>query len=263
MTGHLLANMTSPQVAQYIASGKDAIIIPVGSCEQHGPHCPLGTDTFITQELVSRISQRLGVIVAPPIAVGLSDQHLTWAGTLSLKTETIGCIVQDYVDSLTPHGFQVFVLFFFHTKNKIPVDAAAWELKRLKPRIKFIVVNAFSAWHACAEEIFEGEVDPLWLAHGGAGETACMQRLGFAIDAGDMPERYVPGDLLERSRSPEVYEVIQELAQYAPHGVWGEPRKASTELGERIFEAVSKRLSELIAKRLAPEPNNRKDSTCG
>jgi creatinine amidohydrolase/Fe(II)-dependent formamide hydrolase-like protein len=74
MTHRLLAEMTSLQVADYIDGRKDAILIPVGSCEQHGPHCPLGTDTFITQELALRISHLLGVIVAPIVPVGLSDQ---------------------------------------------------------------------------------------------------------------------------------------------------------------------------------------------
>lgn len=249
--------MTSAQVADYISGGKDAMIIPMGSCEQHGPHCPLGTDTFITQELAARVGRLLGFIIAPPVAVGLSDQHLGWPGTLSLRVETIHGIIRDYMESLIPHGFRTFLLFFFHTKNKIPLDAAAWELKRrIGPKIRVMVVNAFAAWQSCAAEIFGGDVgpDPLWLSHGGEGETACMQHLGFLIDPKQMPERYVPSDFIERSRSPEVYEVIQDLARYAPSGVWGEPRKASPQLGERIFDIVSKRLSELIFKRLESEP---------
>ena len=252
----LLTEMTSPQVAQYIAGGKDAIIIPVGSCEQHGPHCPLGTDTFITQETAIRIGRLLGMIVAPPVAAGVSDQHLRWPGTISLRGETVHLIIRDHLESLIPHGFRTFILFFFHTKNKIPIDAAAWELKRrLGPKIKVLVVNAFAAWQSCAPEIFGSDsgIDPLWLSHGGEGETACMQHLGFSIDPKQMPERFAPSDFIERSRSPEVYEIIQDLATYAPGGVWGEPRKSSAALGERIFETVSNRLAGLISKRLQPE----------
>ena len=89
-----------------------------------------------------------------------------------------------------------------------------------------------------------------------------MQQLGFSIKA--IPERFVPGDFLEKTRSPEVYEIIQDLAQYAPIGVWGEPRKASPDLGERIFETVSRRLSELIVKSLEPDlkGQNPKDCAC-
>jgi creatinine amidohydrolase len=253
MTHRLLAEMTSRQVADYLAGGKDAVLLPVGSCEQHGPHCPLGTDTFITQELALRISHLLDVIVAPMVPVGLSDPHLAWPGSLSLRVGTISRIIQDYAESLITHGFRTHILFFFHTKNKIPLDAAAWELKRRHgSEIKLLVVNAFAAWQSCAGEILRGAADPLWLSHGGAGETACMQRLGLPIDETAMPERFVPGDFLEKSRSPEVYEIIHDLARYAPNGVWGDPRKASPELGERIFATVSKRLSELISKRLEP-----------
>lgn len=248
--------MTSPQVVQYISGGKDAIIIPVGSCEQHGPHCPLGTDTFITQETAIRIARLLGMIVTPTVGAGVSDQHLSWSGTVSLRGETVHFIIRDYLESLIPHGFKTFILFFFHTKNKIPLDAAAWDLKRtFGPKIKVLVVNAFAAWQSCAPDIFGSgsEIDPLWLSHGGEGETACMQHLGFSIDPRQIPERYVPSDFIEKSRSPEVYEIIQDLAAYAPDGVWGEPRKSSAALGEQIFEIVSNHLADLISKRLRPE----------
>jgi creatinine amidohydrolase len=255
----LLMEMTSPQVAQYIASGKDAIIIPVGSCEQHGPHCPLGTDTFITQETAMRIARHLGIIVAPMVGAGVSDQHLNWPGTISLRGETVQFIIRDYLESLTHHGFKTFILFFFHTKNKIPVDAAAWELKRtFGPKIKVLVVNSFAAWQSCAPEIFGSgsEIDHLWLSHGGQGETSCMRHLGYSIDPDQIPERYVPADFIERSRSTEVYEIIQDLAAYAPDGVWGEPGKGSAALGQRIFETVSSRLAGLIRKLLHPEPQS-------
>jgi creatinine amidohydrolase len=251
----IMMEMTSWKVAQYIASGKDTVIIPVGSCEQHGPHIPLGTDTFITQETAVRIGRLLGAIVAPIINVGVSDQHLSWPGTISLRGETIQLIIRDYLESLIPHGFKTFVLFFFHTKNKIPIDAAAWELKRRFESVRMLVVNAFAAWQSCAAEIFgsKTELDPLWLSHGGQGETACVQQLGYSVDQNDMPERFTPRDFIERTRSQEVYEIIQDLRTYAPDGFWGEPRKASAELGNRIFTIVSNQLAAQIAKRLSGE----------
>jgi creatinine amidohydrolase len=250
MTRLLLVDMTSRQVADYLAAGNDSVVIPLGSCEQHGPHCPLGTDSFITQELAVRISDSLGVIVAPIMPVGISDQHLSWPGTLSLKVDTVGRIICDYVESLMRHGFRRYVLFYFHTKNKIAIDAAAWDLKRRHgEKIKLLVVNAFASWQCCASEIAES-LDRLWLAHGGQGETACMQRLGVPVDRSGIPERFEPGEFLEKSRDPEVYEIIHDLKPYVPNGVWGEPQKASPELGERILSTVAKRLSERLAGQL-------------
>ena len=41
-----LETWTSPEVKNYVNKNGLAII-PLGSFEQHGPHAPLGTDTFL------------------------------------------------------------------------------------------------------------------------------------------------------------------------------------------------------------------------
>ena len=46
--------MTWPEVGERISAGVDAVLIPIGTTEQHGPHMPLDTDCFIARSLAAR-----------------------------------------------------------------------------------------------------------------------------------------------------------------------------------------------------------------
>ena len=66
VTAPLLLNMTWPEIKAEIEAGTP-IVLPVGAIEQHGPHLPLGTDTFIPQHLAKETAARHRMVVAPPL----------------------------------------------------------------------------------------------------------------------------------------------------------------------------------------------------
>jgi creatinine amidohydrolase len=43
------------------------VIMPIGACEQHGPHLPLAVDTIDCYEIAKRVSGKTGVPVVPPM----------------------------------------------------------------------------------------------------------------------------------------------------------------------------------------------------
>ena len=64
------------------------LCVPVGSCEQHGPHLPLGTDTIIAVALADELAaRRPDVLVAPALTMTASGEHAGFAGTLSIGTD--------------------------------------------------------------------------------------------------------------------------------------------------------------------------------
>src|SRR5262249_61469897 len=66
VTAPQLLDMTWPEVKAEIEAGTP-IVLPVGSIEQHGPHLPLGTDSFIPQHLAKETAARHPLVVAPPL----------------------------------------------------------------------------------------------------------------------------------------------------------------------------------------------------
>ena len=93
MTEHFLERMTWPEVEAAITAGVDAVLIPIGSTEQHGRHLPLDTDCLIARELC-RLAAEAGedegvrLLVAPTLNVTLSWYHMQFPGSLRLSTTT-------------------------------------------------------------------------------------------------------------------------------------------------------------------------------
>jgi mycofactocin precursor peptide peptidase len=76
------------------------VAVPVGSCEQHGPHLPLATDTFVAEALCAAlVARRDDVVVAPVVGIGASGEHAGFAGTLSVGTDALAGYLTELVRS--------------------------------------------------------------------------------------------------------------------------------------------------------------------
>ena len=119
-----LHELTWEEVASYL-QGRDTIIVPFGTTEQHGPAGPLGLDGYVAIGLAEDAARKAGVLVAPPVWYGDSSHHLGFPGTISLRTETLMQIVYDVVRSLARHGFKRILLVNGHKWTNLPALTSA------------------------------------------------------------------------------------------------------------------------------------------
>jgi creatinine amidohydrolase len=119
-----LSLSTWPEVEAYLERSK-AIILPIGSTEQHGPTGLIGTDAMIAEEIAVRCGAKLGLLVAPTIGIGMAQHHLAFPGSLTLRPETLMAVLGDVFASLSLHGFEQILVMNGHGGNTVPITMAA------------------------------------------------------------------------------------------------------------------------------------------
>jgi creatinine amidohydrolase len=112
-----LAAATFAQVAE--AAANLLVILPVGATEAHGPHLPLSTDVIISTAMARRGAELLreaGILaaVAPALAYTAAGFAQGFAGTISVKPETVTALIDDIALGLEAHGVRTLVLANAH-----------------------------------------------------------------------------------------------------------------------------------------------------
>jgi len=118
---------TWPEIEAYLASSK-AILIPIGSTEQHGPNGLLGTDAICPEIIARRAGDEAGFLVGPTFNVGQAQHHMAFPGTITLRPTTMIAAMVDWAASLARHGFERIYWLNGHGGNVNTINAAFAEI---------------------------------------------------------------------------------------------------------------------------------------
>jgi creatinine amidohydrolase len=119
-----LHEMTWPEIEALVAE-TTTVLLPMGSTEQHGPHLPEGTDTYVPAHLCELVAERTGVPIAPPVWFTTCEQHMAFGGTISLRPTTLIALLRDIWGSLARHGFRHVVVLNGHLGGAHPAILSA------------------------------------------------------------------------------------------------------------------------------------------
>lgn len=239
-----IEDMTWPELRDRVAAGATTILVPIGGTEQNGPHMVLGKHNVRARILAGRIAEQLGnAVVAPVIAyvpegsITPPAAHMRFPGTISIPEATFEAVLEATARSFRQHGFRDVVFLGDHGGYQLSEERVATRLNRQwAPACR---VHALVDYYRVTQTAYVEWLKARGFApeeigsHAGLADTA----LSLAIDPGLVRQDRLAQGPKERVRD----------------GVYGDPRRATAELGragvERIIEKSVATLRELTRVR--------------
>lgn len=257
-----LPHMTVPEVEDFLVKS-DLVIIPVGALEQHGNHLPIGTDFLNGVERCKLLAQQRDILACPILLAGQSPYHMGFAGTITLKAETILKVHIEAVESLIKHGFKRFIIMNAHGGNRAITTLLVDQINQTTPGIAVSFGQAIQPFLEPSTVAKSKVLD----RHAGTPETsnsmylipnlvqlqhAIATKLTLPKHMEDMVPQVIDGDptatmlfLAEGLKAEETGKKTS-TKEMTSVGVWGErsPKESSAQRGadnsDRIINAAVK-----------------------
>jgi len=243
---------TGPELHAVALAG-GMVIMPMGAIEQHGPHLAVSTDSMTAEYLalaaaeIAKVS--IPLVLAPTMRYGYSEDHLGFAGTLSLPARVLEDVLTEVAISALRNGFHRLLFLNGHGSND---RLLYYVVRRVRERSQSACALAgVTYWKLATRDLSDlRQSDSGGMGHACELETSLM--LHFMPDCVHMDRavrevpipysRYRGNDLLASGAvvTPE------RFIEHTGSGVAGDPLLATAAQGARFAAAIALRLAEFI-----------------
>lgn len=260
-----IADMTWMEVEK-AANNNSVMLVPIGAIEQHGPHLPTGTDTYLAYHLCLLTKkelekQEIPAVIAPPYYFGITQATRGFPGSINIRQETMVTLLSEILVSYMNSGFKKQFILNFHgepehvhaildavTKaNEKGVEAVyliagssisdEWNI----PITSYQSLESESSWQEIRQYL-EAEVD----IHAGELETsAIMKWFPETLKDEDNIAGYEPK--VPSSEELQNQSLVGGWKKRFPLGYVGEPHRAEPSKAE-VLNIVARDAAKAIAQ---------------
>lgn len=229
-------------------------VLPIAATEQHGPHLPVSVDTDILEGLIAATEARLrgemvSALFLPVQAIGKSNEHSRYPGTLTYSTETVVRVWSEIGDSVAASGVKRLMILNSHGGNSALMEVVGRDL-RVKHGMLVVGTNWFQL--GLPAGLFSADEERFGI-HAGDLETSMMLALhpervamSEAADFGSAAaERAAKNSVLGVAPGARVAWQMQDLN---PDGACGNAANASAETGQQVIDHVAAKLVTLLGE---------------
>ena len=225
----VVKDQLDPDLRKIIKKQK-AVIIPVGSIEQHGPHLPVSTDSDIVYEIARRVSEKCNFLLLPTISYGVSIEHAPFFN-LSLKRQTLEQLLIDICLSLSSNDINTVFILNGHHGNQKSLENLSKKINMLSK--KKIRVFVFSYWHFMKHEF----------DHAGFVETSLMLAISKKVKMSRAQIGLITKNLSKKEKSRIVKLALKSFPSVTKNGVWGNPTKSTVKDGKKFLAEIVRNLT--------------------
>lgn len=262
-----MVDMTWPQIDAAAKRGA-VVLLPIGIIEEHGPHLGLAVDLYSAYLVAVKTRKLLAdmeveALIAPPQYWGISRATAIFAGTFSVRPDTMKGLIVDIVANLRNWGFEKVFTVNWHADIehcRVLLEAVERARQETGLDVRYMVTESdlrrlrvtgnedtvLLQKNAPALDMGTG---PYIDVHAGSMETAVMMKyFPEGIDA-DFVRRMestklTAEDLRGFGRSEE------ETRRLTPDGYFGDPAAYDTDAAVAYVDAVASSYAEAIAEYL-------------
>ncbi len=197
------------------------LVFPVGALEQHGPHLPVGTNLALAARVSTAVSERLGILRAPPFSYGVVAGGGPFPGAAGLRRKTFHRAVNELLARWNDDGVRHFVIITAH---------------RFEPLLESLLMtpsvpaskSVYDLYQIDVSDIVESDPEA---EHGAELETSLMMHLAPGSVRVDEIRDFVP-------HGPALRKYTRRRVPTPPiesGGVLGRASLATPEKGARLF----------------------------
>ncbi len=261
----MLEQLTYPQIDQ-LDRDYSIFILTFGILEEHGPHIPIGSDTYQAVGVRDRLVQKLReshpdyeVVLVPVIPLGEGGANdlahqFTHIGTYTVRYSTLRDVAVDMGAAIAANGFKHIFLIHGHGSplhNIAFSEAAEFVSDHFDANMVNITSLVFGAGFY-SDDILTEHLGPGWqeeigmAGHAGAGETSANLYLHDFVDP------------IYKELEPVVFPDFPSLLSQLPErddwqGYWNDPSRATAALGKDLIDDFVERSHRIASLALAGE----------